>query len=33
MSRTIYTAQPINKVALRSGGTIANEVHPRRGYC
>ena len=22
-----------NILALRSGGTIANEVHPRRGYC
>ena len=20
-------------LALRSGGTIANEVYPRRGYC
>ena len=30
---TIITISQRTQLALRSGGTIVNEVLPRRGYC
>ena len=31
--RSTIKNPPIFQTALRSGGTVANEVYPRRGYC